>query len=420
MVLVLRVDRAVVTTVLARLCILAGGFVSAIVTTRWMSPTGRGQYFMAVTLAQSFAQFGNLGLQSSNTYVVARRPELAGLLVANSLWLAVLAGGAGSAVLLAVLGAIGSAPDPHVWWVVVLAPATLFYMLGTNLLVGLGRTGAFNVIQVAGNYFVLACLCLAAVAGAGPGGFIAASACGWLAVAVALLAMLRHRAALSMRGAWHTFLDGLRYALKAYGATLCGFLIARSNVFLLGALDDAEAVGYFSVATQVGDLIGILPQSIALVLFPTLVTAEQGRLVKTLKHLLAVAVSLSMGCLALGLMAEPFVRVVFGPSFAPAAEILRWTLPGALCLGLITIVSQYLAATGFPLSLVGVWLTGTMVALSAGAWLIPTRSAVGAAMALSLTYGVLFVAILMLAALTARRQSARRRTTAAASEVALS
>jgi O-antigen/teichoic acid export membrane protein len=55
------------------------------------------------------------------------------------------------------------------------------------------------------------------------------------------------------------------------------FLVIRGNVFILNALRGPASVGLYSVASQMGDVLGILPQSMALVLFPTLITAGSGR-----------------------------------------------------------------------------------------------------------------------------------------------
>ncbi len=157
-----------------------------------------------------------------------------------------------------------------------LAPATLFYLLGVNLLVGLKRIATFNTFQLASNYVVLLCLIGAAIAGAGPSGFLAASALGWTVVSCSLLLALRRGATTSLRFRPDVFREGLRFALKAYAATLCGFLVVRGNVFLLNALQSSEQVGYYSVASQIADVMGILPQSMALVLFPALIVGERG------------------------------------------------------------------------------------------------------------------------------------------------
>lgn len=385
--------------------------MSSVLTARWLSPVGRGEYFLVVTLAQTLAQFCNFGLQSSNTFFVARNRSLVGALLANSLWVSLVAGGLGSAVVVLALKVFGGASVfAPLWFVTVLAPATLFYMLGTNLLVGLHRIGTFNRFQLGSNYGVLLCLIAAAALGAGPGGFLAASALGWAAVSVSLLLVIRKETGEGLHFNGCVFRDGFRYALKAYIVSLCGFLVVRSNVLLLSALRGAEQVGYYSVASQIAEVIGILPQSMALVLFPSLIIAKQGQLRTTLRSMTVVALMLAVGCGAVGLLAEPFVRIVFGAKFVEAVPLLRWMLPGVFFLGLTGVLSQYLAAAGFPISLVAVWTLGCAMSAGLGWVMIPVNSAIGAAMALSLTHAAVFVAILGLSLTHARRGTAAART----------
>jgi len=83
----------VLQTVLTRLFINVLAFGSSILTARFLGPAGRGDYFVVVTFAGMVMQFGNLGLQSSNTYYAARDPRNLGPLLANSLWISMLGGG---------------------------------------------------------------------------------------------------------------------------------------------------------------------------------------------------------------------------------------------------------------------------------------------------------------------------------------
>jgi O-antigen/teichoic acid export membrane protein len=394
------VDRDAIVTIFVRLTIVAGGLLSSVLTARWLSPSGRGQYFLVVTLAQMLAQFGNLGLQSSNTYLVARDRSLLAPLLVNSFWISVVVGGLGSAaVIMLGFGATGG----YIWFAAVLAPATLFYMLGTNLLVGLKRIGAFNMFQLASNYGVLLCLACAAAFGAGPSGFVAASAGGWVVVALVLAVILGRGTTRRLSFDSAVFSDGFRFALKAYVATACGFLVVRSNVFLLSALQGAEQVGYYSVASQIADVMGILPQSMALVLFPTLIMAKEGQFTATLRSMAVVGLLLAAGCGMVALLADPFVRTVFGEKFLQTVPLLRWMLPGVFFLGLTSVLSQYLAASGFPLSLVAVWIGGSVAAAGFGWLLIPGSAGVGAAMALSLSHTLIFFAVLTLSVFHARR-----------------
>ena len=402
--LIRSLDRDAVETFAVRMLILAGGFVSSIVTARWLSPGGRGEYFLAITLAQMLAQFGNFGLQSSNTYFAAQSRQRAAALLANSIWISVVVGGLGSiAVIVAMMTGGSAMPSARLGFVVLLAPATLFYMLGTNLLVGLKRIRAYNWFQLASNYGLLLALLAAAALGAGATGFVAASALGWTVVSVALVIVCRRDDRGPLRFSPPVFAEGLRYALKAYVATLCGYLILRSNVFLLGAVAGSVPVGQFSVASQLADVIGILPQSMALVLFPTLIAAPNDRFPTMVRNLVGGGLLLGAGCVAVAIGADPFIRVVFGAKFAESATVLRWMLPSAFFLGLTSIASQYLAACGFPRAQSGVWVVGAAIAAAAGWLLIPAGGAVGAAIALSIAHFCVFAGIFGLSLLHAKQ-----------------
>jgi O-antigen/teichoic acid export membrane protein len=317
---------------------------------------------------------------------------------------AIAAGTLGTAVVVLTLRITGGAMvGGGIWFAAALAPATLFYLLGVNLLVGLKRIASYNAFQLASNYVVLLCLVAAALLGAGPAGFLAACATGWIFVSGCLAITLGRGTTGSLAFRPDVFGVGFRFALKAYVAAACSFLIVRGNVFLLSALKTSTDVGYYSVASQISEVIGILPQSMALVLFPTLITATTGRFRTTMRQTVIVGAFLAIGCVAMGLLAEPFIRAIFGERFLPAVPILRWMLPGVFFVGLAAIPSQYLAASGYPVSLVAIWFCGTAMALSLGRLAIPALSGIGAAMALSVTHGAVFAAIFSLSVLHARR-----------------
>jgi O-antigen/teichoic acid export membrane protein len=399
------IDSGVISTVAARVVMVGGAGLAALLTTHFLTPAQRGEYFVVYTLAQGLAQFGNFGLQSSNTYFVAHRQTLGGALLANTVWLSAAAGLAGAA-LVAFTPAWGGVVAPRMWIAPVLAPAMVFYVVGGNLLVGLKRIAAFNAYQVASNGCVVVCLAAAAALGAGPAGFLLAIATGWTVVAVSLFRTLRRttRAPLTFRP--DVFRDSFRYGLKAYVATAGGFLVIRSSVFLLSAFGGAEQVGYYSLASQLAEVVGIVPQSMALVLFPALITATSGRFRTMMQNLLVLTALLGAGCAAIAIGAEPGVRLVFGARFLPAVPMLRWMLPGVFFLGLTAMPSQYLAAVGFPVSLVLVWICGSVVAAVSGWFVIPLYGGMGAAAVMSVIHCLIFLAVLALAIARARADAA--------------
>lgn len=396
--------REIAITIATRAAILVAGVAAAIVTARFLGPAGRGEYFFVVMLAAAVTQFGSLGLQASNTYLVASDRSLLGRLTVNSVWVALVVGLSAGTAVAAVSDALDlfpGTPGHLLWFVVPLAPVTLFFLLGMNLLVGTGRIGLFNALEAASHLVLLALLATAGALALGVAGFLTASVAGWAIVALMLAALLApERDRLRFDAA--IFRRGFRFATKSYLVVLLGFFVLRTNVFLVQHFIGAEELGYYSIAAQVSDALVILPTSVALVLFPRLVSERTTSWESTRRACAATGLILAGVCAAVALAAAPLVRIAFGEEFEPAVPILRLMLPGVLAVGMTTVLSQYLAAIGLPRSLVAIWAAGFAMAFALGAVLVREHGGEGAAVALSITYGLLFVAML----LTARKHRA--------------
>jgi O-antigen/teichoic acid export membrane protein len=164
-------------------------------------------------------------------------------------------------------------------------------------------------------------------------------------------------------------------------------------------------VGYYSVASQIADTLSALPQAIALVLFPKLVASQADRFKTTMQNTVRTAGLMALVCGTMWLIADPAIRFAFGPGFAPAVSVLHAMLPGVLLLGVMAIVSQYLAASGFPIAVVVTWLLGMGLSAGLGRTLIAHYGAVGAGLTLSITYAVLLVVLAALCWRMARRSA---------------
>jgi O-antigen/teichoic acid export membrane protein len=249
---------------------------------------------------------------------------------------------------------------------------------------------------------VLPFILVAAMLGCGPTGFLTASLLAWtLTISIMLVLLFRQASGVS-RFRPDVFLTTCRYSTKVYLATLAGFVVLRMNVFILHAVAGADQVGYYSVASQVSDTLSILPQSIATVLFPRLVASQAGRLRATMRDAGRTAALLVAVCACVWVFADPAIHLAFGPRFAPAAPVLRAMLPAVFLLGVMSVVSQYLAASGFPLSVVACWIASVVLCGGLSHILIGRHGAVGAGEALSVTYAALLMALLFLCWRTAK------------------
>ncbi len=378
---------------------MASLFGVSILTARGLGPAGKGEYFLVTTLAAILVQVCNIGSHSSNTYLVAQAPERLGRLTANSLWLA-LAGAlpvAGLTVLL--IRGIGLLPlkNPDLlWFLIAIAPANLFFLLGSSLLVGVARISAYNMAQACCYLAMLALIAAGLFTHQRVDGFLALTTCAWVLSAMLLWWALRADVR-SLKFDWTVFAIGAGYGARAYAALLLGLLVVRAHAFILKHYLGDGAVGYFSVAAQVADGLNILPVTVALLLFPKLVRNQREGWEMMLSALKTTALAMLLICASGAVLARPVIRIAYGPAYLPAVQLLIWMMPGVFFIALTSIVSQYLSSRGFPIEQVMVWILAFAGVVISGVVLVPRYHLLGAGLSFSLTCCGLFTLMFLLA-----------------------
>ena len=393
------VTKQILWTLLVRILLIAAGFVSSIITARFLGPEGRGVFFYWTTLAAFAIQFGNLGLHSSNTYFLAKGRARLSALAANSLWVSLIGGGVLGGFLVLSLWLMDGATGDR-WSLLLpalfLIPSGLYFLLGTNLLVAEGRIGEYNGFELANRYLGLAAIFFAAWYWRSPQALLVIMS----VVAVLMCLPLYRRLRVLGGDGGGSFLlirEGFGYAMRAYLAAALGFAVLRLNTLLIEQYMDAATLGTWSIAAQLLDVIVVIPSTIALVLLPRIMRADQPyQLMQS--QLRMVAIVLALVCAVAAWLGNDVIMLVYGERFAGAYAMLLWGLPGIFALGLTSILSQYLASAGIPLALVWIWLTGLAAELALAIWLIPSQGGVGAMMSLSAAYAVILGLVWILAA----------------------
>lgn len=386
--------RDVITTFVVRSTGLLSMLGVSVLTSRALGPHGRGDYFFVMTLSAVIAQFCNLGLQSSNTYYVAGNPSIAGGLTANSLWISVVLGSCAS---LGVIVFLSLRHDtPGLGYVLFLVPATLFFLLGCNLFIGLEEITRFNYLQVGAYVLLFLLIACSAVLHLKSSGFLFLTSASWLIAASCVLIALLPRISV-WRFDRALFLSGMHYSAKAYLASLLGLLILRTNVFVLKYLSGAEAVGHYSIAAQMADAMVALPAVVGMLLFPKLVQDQRNAWKLTRQSLTVVGLSMGVLCILVAAIARPFILFVYGPAFGQSIAVFCGILPGIFFLSLAGIISQYLSARGFPFMQVVIWLSGFVLMAALSYTLIRHYALFGAAVAVSIDYALVFMMLFCLA-----------------------
>lgn len=380
-------NKQIAWTLLVRILLIAAGFVSSVITARFLGPEGRGVFFYWTTLAALAIQFGNLGLHSSNTYYLAKGRARLSALAANSLWVSIIGGGVlGGLLTLSLWLMDGALQDkwPLLLPALLMIPSGLYFLLGTNLLVAEGRIGAYNGFELASRYLGLAAILFAAWHWRTPQALLIIMS----VVAVLMcLPLYRYLQALDGggKGSMRLIREGFGYALRAYLVAAIGFAVLRLNALLLERYMDAATLGTWSIAAQLLDVIIVIPSTIALVLLPRIMRSDQPYQLMQ-PQLRLVALVLALVCVVAVWLGKDVIMLAYGERFAGAYAMLLWGLPGAFALGLISILSQYLASEGIPVALVWIWLTGLVLELTLAIWLIPSHGGAGAMISLSAAY----------------------------------
>jgi O-antigen/teichoic acid export membrane protein len=386
--------RQVSETYLTQLSIVALGFVNSILVTRILGPEGRGLFAVANTLSATGVQLGNLGLQSSNTYYVAREPGKLRLLLGNSLVVSAASGGIALVAFLLLRLLPGLAPISGTLLALTLLaiPAGLASLLLQNLLIGTQQIRAYNTIDLATR--VLAVLLVAATA---PLGLVSPEAVFGVVLATvvlgALWSLLRLRSGIEGPLAWSydTLRECLPYGLRAYAGSLFVFLVLRSDILLVSTLRGAVETGYYAIAVGLADLLLMLPTVVGTILFPRLSAipdlAARWQFVRRVLRVMLPATPVALGLAYLA--AGPLIRIAYGAAFAPSAAAVGWLLPGVGCYAINGVLMNFLASCGMPRVVVVGPLLALVLNVAANLALIPRLGFVGAAIASSLAYALM-------------------------------
>jgi O-antigen/teichoic acid export membrane protein len=343
---------------------ILGAFGVAILTARMLGPADRGHYYYVITLAGLAVQLASLGIHSSNTYLIARAPTLLAQIMANTAWIAVVGGVIAAAGVMAVDFAFDASTPSYVLIavVLVLAPSLLFFMYLSNMATALNRPRTYNGLVIFNSVASIAMALIALYPSPSIHRFLYATVATAVLSCVVGWTVLARGIAVPRKFDYPLFSRGIAFALRAHIATLFGFLMARMGVMVIREFGNFSDLGYWSIAAQLCDALLVLPATIGLLLFPSLVRAEGVMRWNEFKTaLLQLGSVMALLCIAAAGATPLVVRIMFGVTYAPAVAIVTALLPGVFFLGVASVASQFLAASGYPWSQVMAWIFGSLL-----------------------------------------------------------
>src|SRR5215211_3471733 len=146
-------------TFATRLLMIFNSVAAGIVIARWLGAEGFGQLAVINVAVATIVQVGSFGLPSSNTYFIAQDQSHFRAAAITSL---IFALGTGAILALALTSIASLRPD---WFGFVSAdliriaalsiPFQLITLIGLNILLAVGKVREFNLLDLAGQSFVL-------------------------------------------------------------------------------------------------------------------------------------------------------------------------------------------------------------------------------------------------------------------------
>ena len=382
-------------------------FAARALIARVLGPAGIGTYALMLTAAWLAGTVLSLGLPAYNASFAGR--QQAGILLSNSVaWnaasLAVLSLVCPPALASSALSLTHKAMIVGIW----MAPLMSLLECTRGVLQGTSAIAAYNWLGLTGGAINLAAVFW--LVRTSRLTLRSAVACwiGSTIVSAALALLLAAR----REGLWPVDRSVLRASLKfggqAWVSQLTGILNFRIALLLTESFLGLAAVGLYSVAITIAEVLFYFPNALAVVTVSRYAAAgrQEARLLlaRSAGWVLAVSAACAAGLAVVG---GPVIERIFGPSYAPSATVLRILLPGVVAYTPVAVTTWYFNAH-VQKPIVNLIVAGFSVAVNASLTLVlaPAYGLAGVAWSTSIAY----VSASILNAALIRRESLRAAT----------
>ena len=397
----MRFSSQVAWTFATRLLMIVNSLVAGIIVAHWLGAEGVGQLAVINVTVATIVQLGSFGLPSSNTYFIAQDRAHFRAAAINSL---IFALGVGALLALALSGVASLRPEwfgfvsPGLIHVAAISiPFQLITLIGLNVLLAIGKLREFNLLDLAGQSFVLInAVLVLLILRQGLATLITFNTAASILVGAVIVLLLVISGRSLAPSSWRADVALLRqmivYGLKFHVSILAGTIIIRADLLVVNHFRGAAEAGVYSVASQFALLLMLLPGVIATLLFPRVTSEQDARGETTCQVSRYTTFIMFVCCLA----AVPFsllLPLVYGAAFTNATALLWILLPGVYLMGLESVLVQHFNALGLPLAIPLYWLATLVLNLILVFALVPRYGAQGAAIASSISYAIIFALV---------------------------
>jgi O-antigen/teichoic acid export membrane protein len=391
-------------TLLTRVLMTVNSVAAGIIVARWLGKEGYGQLAVINVAIATIIQLGGAGLPSANTYFISQERKNFAPAAINSLIFALVIG-----TLLAA-GLTGLAWWRPVWFgfisprligvAAISIPFQLITLIGLNTFLAIGQVKRFNLLDVAGQLFVvLNAIFALIILNRGLWTLVSLNTAASILVCALVVWLIwrfisEQRKTQALRPDSDLFKRMMRYGVKSHIAALSAMLIFRADLLVVNLFHGVGEAGVYAVASQVAMMMLLLPGVIATLLFPHVASRQDERGELTCLVTRHTTLVMLLVCLA-AVPASYLLPLLFGADFAGAPMLLFILLPGVYLVGLESVLVQYFNAAGLPRAIPLFWTATLIINIALTFALVPTFGARGAATASTISYALIFGLVLI-------------------------
>jgi O-antigen/teichoic acid export membrane protein len=394
--------RRVALTFATRVAMVVGSFGASIVVARWLSARGLGELSVINVTISLAVQIASIGLPSAIAYHVSKDREVRVTASGNALLFGIVAGIAASLV---TIGLSFAAPNlfgsvsPTLFAIAAISiPFTLLMLLGYHVLLALEKPVLFNLLDVAAPLLMLFNAVLVLVVMRSGLVMLVAfnTAANCLIGCAAVVIVARKLWQQSGKPQWRIdptlFQRMFGTGIKFYIAIVAGLIIVRADLLIVNHFRGRAEAGVYAVASQLANLLMVLPAVIVTILFPKVAASDDKQGVLAMRVTRHTSLVMFIVCAATVPIAFA-LPIVYGSAFSDSTIQLLILLPGLYFLSVQSVMAQQFLAWGVPATISVFWILTAVLSVTLNLILVPKFGARAAAVDSTISYLFIFVLV---------------------------
>jgi O-antigen/teichoic acid export membrane protein len=387
------------TTLLTQLIGLVFSITTSVFIARWLGPEGKGIITMALLVPGMMVIFLNSGIGIANVYFAGSRQLNVSALEANSISFAFIGTALGGFILIGLFATgwikslVREVPPGLILLAMVGLPFGLLCGYFSTILQGLQRIVAINIVNLAQGIVTLALTLLLVVwFKIGVAGAVSAYLLAGLSSLIMLGLFLRQEGG-EFISKWEPAImrSTLSFGLKGQIGNILQFFNYRFDMFIVNYFLGPGDVGIYSISVGLAELLWHFPNAVGFVIFPKAASTKPEVMNIFTPRVFRITLGLTaLGAVGLIFLGKPIIFSIYSSTFLPAYVPMLALLPGVVFLGSAKVLTNEIAGRGYPhynsinagLALVLTVILDLM--------LIPQYGVLGAALASSIAYMVIF------------------------------